>query len=206
MSRIPTFKTCKACGFRGRVDEDFYVWKAGDGRHLRVSARCRECHRQASRERYARVMSDPYLRRLEAERKRNWEAEQRKRAANPERCRRYREKLKAERPSVYRQQLEDSRLRSGLRREEAGKPTTTKRTRVVNGKSSHLPLAPLVEFLERAQSARPWIEDDPSKARAIYRITHETERVSVRVVEDVLAMFDMPLALVYPEALESDAV
>jgi|1185.fasta_scaffold12914_3 hypothetical protein len=193
------YRTCPECGLYGLIAEEFYTWV--DKGIVRVSRLCRTCTRAHARARYAERMSDPYIKRRERERQRTWAAEKAKRDANPDRCRRYRARLKVERPSVYQQQLEDARIRRRLRNDLQGKPVRTKRALVTEPKAHRIPVAPLARVLREAERAGvidPFDRDD-GDSRAFFRVLHETDVVSVRVADRLLTRVGSALAIVYPE-------
>lgn len=199
MSRPRKYRTCPECELRGEIAEDFYTWVDKGSR--RVSRLCRDCTRERARRRYAERMADPYIKRRERERQRTWAAEERKRNANPDRCRRYRARVKAERPDVYQQQLEDARIRRRLRNDLQGKPAGTKRVIVTEPMGHRLPAAPLARVMaeaERAGIIDPYDRGD-TDARAAFRVLHETDRVSVAVADRLLTRVGSALAVVYPE-------
>lgn len=199
MKRAHKYRTCPECGVRGVIADDFYTWVDKGSR--RVSRLCRVCTRAHARERYAARMADPYIKRRERERQRTWAAEKAKRIANPDRCRRYRARLKQERPKVYQQQLEDARIRRRLRNDLQGKPATTKRAVVIEPKGRRLPAAPLARVLreaERTGQIDPFNRGD-TDSRTAFRVLHETDRVSVLVADRLLTRVGSALAVVYPE-------
>lgn len=190
--RPAKWRRCPQCNTRGLIGDDFYTWNDNGAR--RISRLCKECCRQRVRDRYKRIMADPYLAERERTRKTDWATKQ---ARNPERCRRYRAKLKAERPDVYQQQLEDARIRNRQRADKRGAPTATKRTPVTEAPARRVPVDPLVDFLERHGD-----EDrmDPADVRTVYRIVHEgAARVSVPVADRLITTLGGSLAAVYPD-------
>lgn len=191
--RPPKWRVCPRCRRRKLIAEDFYHWFERNGRE-RVARQCKECRREIVRLRYAAIMADPYLRRRELERKASWEVEQRKRERNPDRCRRYREKLKAERPEVYQQQLEDARIRRRLRNERLGVPKGKPLHPVKNPPPLWLPVEPLLKFLRANRIESMHGERD------LYRVLHETATtVSLPVADRIITRAGYALPLVYPE-------
>src|SRR5215468_7851866 len=98
-------RTCPECGDTKPLRTGFYRWRDKRYRKWRWSKRCRECTRRRTRERYAAIMADPYT--AEKERARKRRQADRKGPANAARCKRYRQRLREERPEEYQRQLED---------------------------------------------------------------------------------------------------
>lgn len=189
--RPPKWKVCEQCRRRKLIMQDFYRWE-DDGR-THVASRCKPCYREQVRARYREAMADPYTAKRLRERQNSWA--QRK-VRNAERCRRYRAKLKAERPEVYQQQLEDARIRNRLRNERLGKAAVTKRAAVVEPDTAALPLAPLVEFLGGVDLNT--IPKD--EARLAYRALKENRQyVTVNVADRLVTSYGGALSNVYPE-------
>jgi hypothetical protein len=189
-------RVCSVCG-REKPITCFYKWN--DRGEPRLSRPCKSCKRRKVRERYQAILADPYLTKRERERERNLspEALQRQHERNAERCRRYREKLKRERPEVYQQQLEDARIRAHLRGEERGTLTGHTRAVVVEPVTAPLPIEPLIGFIARAADEEEVISE--SMQRTIYRVTHEQEAVSMVVADRIITQLGGSLAIVYPE-------
>lgn len=188
-------RTCRACGQEKRVS-GFYQWRDSRSGAPRIDLDCRACKRKRTRERYAEMMADPYLASRENKRKAEWHR------AHPntgvEACRRYRERLKRERPEVHQQQLEDARIRARLRNERLGIPTGPTHV-VVHEKKSHASLSvePLVEFLALVPEGT--IDAlHPSSQRAIRRLS-EDPGVSPLVADRIVTACGGALPLVYPE-------
>lgn len=189
------WKQCPQCRRRKLIEADYYRWTDGDT--VRVSAQCKVCVRARRRAAYERTVADPYLREQMRKRQRSWEAEQRKRKANPERCKRYRERLKAERPEVYRQQLEDARIRNRLRNERIGKPEGVK-TAKVDERIPRIDAGPLLDFVHLAMNAGQ--VPDPTDARTVFRLVHEGKgRVSMLVADRLVTALGGTFSTVYPE-------
>jgi hypothetical protein len=185
-------RVCSVCKREKRITY-FYAWT--NRGQPRLSGECKACKRKKMRARYLAVQADPYLARRERERKMSWEATQRKQGLNPERCRRYRERLKRERPEVYQQQLEDARIRHRLHSEQQGTQAGTARAVVVEPVETPLPIEPLVEFLARV----PEEVISDSLQRTIYRVTHESEAVSMVIADRIITAYGSSLSNVYPE-------
>lgn len=139
----PTGRWCEPCGKKAhqrarrahheRNREELLERRRAYAKRNRAAIRkYRREHYEANREEeirraaetYAWIKSNPML--LE-EQRRKWREAKRKLREDPERrealnakSREYRARLRAERPEVYRQQLEDGRIRRRLKREEAG--------------------------------------------------------------------------------------
>jgi hypothetical protein len=189
--RPPIYKLCPDCRRRKLIAEDYYTWAEDGG--VRVAARCKPCYRARVRKYYAKQMADPYTAERVRERQNRWA--QRK-ARNPERCKRYREKLKIERPEVYQQQLEDARIRNRLRNERLGKPAAAKRAVVVEPEIAALPLGPLVSFLNCVDIA----SIDKATARLAYRALNENRSyVTVNVADRLVTAYGGAFSNVYPE-------
>jgi hypothetical protein len=187
----PIYKVCPDCTRRLRIAEDFYHW-LDEGKD-RTSRICRQCTCRRSKKRRDKIKSDPYLLKRERARQNKWG---RGHPRNAERCRIYREKLKRERPEVYQQQLEDSRIRSRAKRE--GKPLVSKRAVVVEPRVPRLPVEPLVRFLNHLT-----IDDlqlTESNVRAVYRVLREHPNdVSVVIADRLITQCGGALSNVYPE-------
>jgi hypothetical protein len=184
---------CPGCGKKKPRKTGYYRWT--DNGSPRKSRLCKTCIRQAQRERHERIMADPYLAGRERARKNTWEGRQRRAEANPDRCRRYRERLKAERPDVYQQQLEDARIRNRQRYDNRQAPTTTKRAKVHQPRV-HVPAEALVRFLDRFPDEAFLDESD---TRAAFRARHEGDNVSVGVADRLITTLGGNLADVYPD-------
>jgi hypothetical protein len=196
--RKPKYKRCPDCWRKKLIAEDFYTWL--DRGRPRVSTRCKLCHRKRVRARYAAMMADPYLAARERDRKNSWEQVRQRQIHNAERCRRYRERLKTERPEVYRQQLEDARIRNRRRHERRNRPITTKRAAVINAPPVKLPSEPLKAFLAHVDldAERPNLS--VAAKRAAFRVLHEGNGIVTATVADlVITSLGGSLTHVYPE-------
>lgn len=195
--RPTKYKICPDCQRRKLLAEDFYHWY-DDG--PRTSRQCKLCVRKRRRQRYQQVMSDPYLRERLSRRKARWEAN--KRARNPERCREYRARLKAERPEVYEQQLEDARIRGRLRKERLNPnaPLAPKRSPLPHEPLAYVPIEPLREFLSRVDLDNAAATVGETVTRTAFKVLHEDRaEISERAADRVLTAFNGSLASVYPE-------
>jgi hypothetical protein len=188
------WKRCPTCQRDKLIESDFYHWT--DKGRPRLSAHCKDCIRERRRERYYEVVADPYLAERLRKRQNTWalRGDQRENVA---RCKRYREKLKVERPEVYQQQLEDARIRGRLRNED--RPLGTKRAVVVEPRAARLPVTPLIDFLNRvAVDDEAVVSDDT--ARAVRRALHDNhDHVSVLVADRIVTAYGGALSAVYPE-------
>jgi hypothetical protein len=198
--RPPVWKLCPTCWRKKRIAEDFYHWT--DEGSPRMSAQCKVCIRAIRRERYREVVADPYLQRRLRERQNEW-AQRVDQRENAERCKRYREKLKRERPEVYQQQLEDARIRGRLRNDRLNKPPGIRRAEVIEPHVAPLPVAPLLAFLNRLGTDVLGVSDramPKDVARAIHRAkTENREHVTVAVADRIITAYGGALSTVYPE-------
>jgi hypothetical protein len=191
------WKRCPECGKTKSLAEDFYHWKETRGRP-RESRVCKECTRARNRARYARIMADPYL--AERERAMNAERHRRTAEANRERCRRYRAKVKAERPEVYQRQLEDARIRTRLQHNNAAelpKWTVSSFAEPATEAPQHLPVEPLAAFVRiaRAEGAKVSQRDVDIVTKAV----NHGYRVGLPVADRIITCAGGALSNVYPE-------
>jgi hypothetical protein len=190
------WKRCPVCNQRKLIEGGFYQWKEYRGRP-RESRLCRECTRKRNRERYERVMADPYLGKRERKMT-NARAKNRDPELNRERCRRYREKLKRERPEDYQRMLEDSRIRA---RKDATEPPRWTFSSFPEPTDDHaqrmLPVEPLVEFIRLARAEGEHIE--PRDVDIVLKAANHGYRVGVLVADRVITHAGGTLATVYPE-------
>jgi len=185
-------KTCPECGQSKPLRSGFYRWK-NDGKPY-WSRVCRVCVRERSRRNYRKNMADPYTAEKERERRRNYP--DRKGPQNAERCKRYRERMKRERPDAYARYLEDARMRRKLANELAGKtlrPATT--NWVGKGHYVYLDPAPILTVALAMKDTA-----DPTVARSIRRlITGESRHVELSVVDAITLRAGLSPHDVYPE-------
>lgn len=182
--------TCPNCGKQRPIHTGFYYWRDSRTGKNRPSRLCRVCIRERQRERYQRIMADPYTRKRERDRKREFAG--RRERENAERCRRYRKRLKADRPDVYRQQLEDARIRNKANHERAG-GTLKPATNWTPGSRVYLDPTPLLSVFVREA-------DDPVLARAMRRIqTGQSAHIELGIADAMALYVGVPLTDFYPE-------
>jgi hypothetical protein len=194
------WKVCPSCRRRKLLAEDYYHWT--DDGSARTSRLCKPCVNDQRRKRYREVVDDPYLKRKLHERQSDW-AKENLRKGNAERCRRYRERVKAERPDLYQRQLEDQRIRGRIAREAQGKPARmTGRSPLKQAPVPKVPVGPLIEFLGRVDRTGRSADKSDYAVRATYHVLHEVAPdalVTMTVADCILTAFNGSLANVYPE-------
>lgn len=186
------WKRCPVCNQRKLIEGGFYQWKEYRGRP-RESRLCKECTRRRNRERYARVMADPYLGKRERKMN-NARAQGRDPELNRARCRRYREKLK-QHPEAYQRSLEDARIRARLNAAEPPKRTIS--SFAEPDTLWMLPVEPLVEFMRTARAEGEHVE--PRDIDTVTKAASHGHRVGLLVADRIVTHAGGTLAVVYPE-------
>jgi hypothetical protein len=140
-------------------------------------------------------MADPYLLERYRARQREYKRRPEVMARNAERCRRYRAKLKRERPEVYQQQLEDARIRN--RRQHEGRALHVKTGSLPPDPKRWLPAEPLLRYLAGVE----YQPKHETAQRALLRVVNENRRSRLLYQTADLLITDAggALALVYPE-------
>lgn len=192
-------RLCPECNVVKR-EALFYHWKDSRNGNQRSTRVCKACTRRRQRERYRRVMADPYL--AKHEREMNSARQKRYYAENPERnnarCRRWREKVKRTDPKRYQQMLEDSRIRSRLAKNREDTMPVGVRVKVKEPRGNYLPVEPLIEFLNSLPVRT--LREHERELRSTYRVLHESRAgVTVKVADSVVTAYNGALANVYPE-------